>query len=261
VKFLFKLFLIISISTNLFADRAVDFIPESNYHEIAIAIDDEESFDDDFIEDEDTAIEKCPSLEDYNRFMTEHNDYLYTNIITPISNGYEKITNKPVRDSIGNFFYNLAFPIRFVNNILQVKLINAGEEIAVFTINTTIGLLGIFKPAQSYFGLQTHKEDFGQTLGYYGVSSGCHIVLPFFGPSNTRDIIGMSVNTNFDILYDDHQDILTNDYQTASIKLFEKLNDSPKSLKDYQHIKEDAIDLYPYMRDMYEQYRDQQIKE
>jgi phospholipid-binding lipoprotein MlaA len=256
----FKLLFIGFLALNSHASHITDFVPESDYSEVHNQ-DIEESFDNEFTEDDGEVVEACPSLESYNRFMTEHNDYLYTNIITPISNGYENITNKPTRKGIDNLFYNLAFPIRFINNILQFKILNASEEITIFVINTTVGIIGIFKPAQHYFGLKSHKEDFGQTLGYYGVGSGCHIVLPFFGPSNARDIFGMAVNTNFDALHYEHHHVLNNDYETASVKLFEKLNGSPKSLKEYKHIKEDAVDLYPYMRDMYEQYRDQQIKE
>ncbi len=258
MKLLFSIFFSITIVLNLHSADIIDFVPQSDYSQV-LSTEVEESFDDDFMEDE--VVEQCPFLENYNRTMTKHNDYIYTNIMQPISDGYKQITNEPVREGIDNFFYNIAFPIRFVNNLLQIQVIDAGEEVLVFAINTTIGIVGIYKPAQTAFGLQSHPEDFGQTLGVYGVGSGCHIVLPFFGPSNARDIVGMAVNSSFDATHYDHHNIIDNNYQTFGIKLFEKLNGSPKSLREYQLIKNDAIDLYPYLRDMYEQYRNQQIKE
>jgi len=146
-------------------------------------------------------------------------------------------------------------------NILQLEFVDATEELAVFTINTTVGLLGLFEPAQNQFGLESHQEDFGQTLGYYGVGSGCHVVLPFFGPSNIRDIVGLSVDMYGDPISYDKYDLIDNEKETLGIKLFEKLNNSPRNLRTYETIKDDAVDLYPYLRDIYEQRRDQQIKE
>ncbi|MBT3280151.1 MAG: VacJ family lipoprotein [Campylobacteraceae bacterium] len=260
MKLLSMILLYCSITLNLYSAHITDFVPQSDYNEVNTH-NIEENFDDEFSSEEAITIEKCPSLEDYNRFMTKHNDNLYINILTPLSNGYKNITNEPVRDSIDNFFYNLAFPIRFINNILQFEIIDASEEVAVFAVNTTVGIVGLFQPAQKYFKLKTHKEDFGQTLGVYGFDSGCHIVLPFFGPSNIRDIVGMTINTNFDALHYSHHKIEQDNLETIGIKMFEKLNGSPKSLEDYQHIKDDAVDLYPYLKDIYEQYRTQQIKE
>ena len=214
------------------------------------------------MEEDNEFVEKCPSMENYNRFMTEKNDYLYIEIFKPVANGYNKITNKPIRDGIDNFFYNLAFPLRFVNNILQLEIKDATEEIGIFVINSTIGIFGIFKPAQEYFNLENHNEDFGQTLATYGIGSGCHIVLPLFGPSNVRDIVGMSFNSQVDMIDNNfYNNYYIDNKDAIYTKMFKKLNESPEDIKEYEILKSDAIDLYPYLRDAYEQYREKQIKE
>ena len=120
-------------------------------------------------------------LEGYNRLMTDFNDGFQVYVFVPVTDGYKAVVPEGVRNSIGNFFKNLLFPVRFFNNVLQLKLMNAGEEFARFGINTTIGFFGFFDPAKSVFGLQEHPEDFGQTLGHYGVGGGFHLVLPFLG--------------------------------------------------------------------------------
>jgi len=267
MKIFLILFYTISLSLNCYSDMLDDDSINTQTSQIETTTD-EDSFDDDFMEDDDTqAEEECQSLESYNRFMTEKNDYFFTKIVQPVSNGYKTITNEPIRDGIDNFFYNIKFPLRFINNLLQLQLVDTLEETGVFVINTTIGILGIFKPAQSFFGLESHQEDFGQTLGYYGVESGCHIVLPLLGPSNMRDMLGLSVDTGFNNLYVDYNSqekklkLYENTTDEIAGKIFEKLNNAPKSLKTYNEIKKDAIDLYPYLRDMYEQSRQQQIKE
>jgi len=203
--------------------------------------------------------DKCPSLDQYNRAITSFNDSFYLNFMTPLSDGYKNITNEGIRDSVGNFFYNIRYPVRAINNLLQLKFKNTIEETGVFLINSTVGLLGLFTPAQSYFNLKSHKEDFGQTLGYYGVPAGCHIVLPILGPSNMRDVVGVYVdyyadplNPQYDLVYN------TEDYM--GLRVFEEINNSPKKLKEYYLLKQDSYDLFPYLRNIYEQFRYNEIQ-
>ncbi|MDX9796334.1 MAG: VacJ family lipoprotein, partial [Arcobacteraceae bacterium] len=133
-------------------------------------------------------------LNGYNRMMTNFNDSFYINILQPVSKTYADIVHEDIRTGVSNVYDNLLFPIRFINNVLQLKFVNASEELGRFVINSTFGLLGIMDVAQK-FELKAHKEDFGQTLGFYGVGSGFHIVIPFLGPSNLRDVFGIGADS------------------------------------------------------------------
>ena len=106
-------------------------------------------------------------LSGYNRVMTNVNDFIYSNMLTPAAKGYAYVVPEPARTAISNFFDNLMFPIRFVNNVLQLKFQNAGEETLRFLANTIIGFGGLTDGAK-YYGLKEYDEDLGQTLGYWG---------------------------------------------------------------------------------------------
>ena len=115
-------------------------------------------------------------------------------VIHPASRGLDRISNLPVRESVDNFFVNLRFPRRFVANLLQGALRAGGAELGRFVVNTTVGILGFFDPATKV-GLRVTKADFGQTFGVWGIGSGPYLVLPFFGPSNPRDTVGLVFDT------------------------------------------------------------------
>ncbi|MCF6331403.1 MAG: VacJ family lipoprotein [Sulfurimonas sp.] len=200
----------------------------------------------------------------YNRFMTSFNDKLYIYALTPISRGYNTVIHYEIRKSISNLFNNLQYPTRVTNNILQAKFQNAAEETGRFVLNTTIGILGLFDPAKNYFNLEAHEEDFGQTLGYYGVGGGPHIVLPLFGPSNLRDAISIIPDSYLNPIDYTNREwfTLTDTWWTyLGAKSYEYVNEFSLNVDSYDRLKEDSIDLYPYLRDVYEQYRDKQIKE
>jgi phospholipid-binding lipoprotein MlaA len=116
-------------------------------------------------------------------------------VLEPVATGWAKVAPTRVRTSVSNFFTNLRFPIVAVNDLLQWKPKNAGVDVARFGINTTIGVLGFLDPASGW-GLERHEEDFGQTLGVWGVPPGPYLVLPILGPSNPRDAarVGDTVN-------------------------------------------------------------------
>ena len=162
----------------------------------------DEEFDDGFEDEFENAEEEIfDPLSGYNSVMTEFNDGFYVFVLDPVARGYRWIMPDPARRGVKNFFHNLLFPIRFVNNALQLKPINAGEEMFRFIINSTVGIFGIWDPAKEWFGLEAHEEDFGQTLGYYGVGGGFHIVLPFLGPSNLRDMFSLYPDMQMDPVY------------------------------------------------------------
>ena len=224
---------------------------------------DEDEFLDEF-EDEMAIETKSDPFSGYNRMMTSFNDGVYEYVLSPTAKGYRFIVHKEIRTSVGNFFHNILFPVRFVNNLLQGKLKNTAEETGRFLINSTVGILGLFDPAKSYFDLEPHNEDFGQTLGFYGVGGGPHIVLPLFGPSNLRDTISMYPNALLSPIqyHDDRSYNLVNSYtQTILLKSYERINTVSLNPDQYDKLKKDAIDLYPFLRDVYEQFREKAIKE
>ena len=151
-----------------------------------------DEFEEEYSTDNEVAI--VDPLSGYNRTMTSFNDKVFTYALNPISKGYAVITPKLVRQSLSNFIHNIKFPIRFVNNMLQGKFQNSSDELERFIVNSTVGIGGLFDPAATYMHIPAHNEDFGQTLGHYGVGAGFHIVLPLLGPSNVRDIIGLTAD-------------------------------------------------------------------
>ncbi len=200
----------------------------------------------------------------YNRAMTNFNDGAYEYVLKPVSKGYKYLFHEEVRFSVEKFFHNLYFPIRLVNNLLQGKFHNAYEESERFVLNTTVGVLGLFDPAKSEFDLQPHEEDFGQTLGFYGLKSGPHIVLPLLGPSNLRDLVSMypdALISPIDYTERSYWTLTDTSVEYIGAKSLEKVNYTSLYMDKYDKLKEDAVDLYPYLRDVYEQYRDEQIKE
>jgi len=160
------------------------------------------------------------------------------------------------RLAVSRFFRNLLMPVSFVNNLLQLKPKRAGTELARFTINTTVGILGFGDPAADKFDLQPYPEDFGQTLGHYGVGSGFHLVLPLLGPSNLRDTIGLVPDYYLDpVNYID-------DFETRiAIHAYKQVNHTSLHIGEYESLKKDAVDLYTFLRDGYEQRRVKQIEE
>jgi phospholipid-binding lipoprotein MlaA len=223
-------------------------------------------FSDEFTDELETYSEKdFDPLSGYNRLMTGFNDSVYTYLIFPLGRGYNYITPTQFRVSVGNFFNNLQYPVRVTNNLFQLKFANSVEETGRFLVNSTIGLLGLFDPAQAWFGWEAHKEDFGQTLGYYGVGGGFHLVLPFLGPSNLRDTTSLALDWYIDpFFYQEGRSynlITENVWQSIGLKSFDYFNKNSANIDAYETLKKDAIDLYPLLKNVYEQKREQEIQE
>ncbi|WP_285353566.1 VacJ family lipoprotein [Pseudomonas sp. ME-P-057] len=124
--------------------------------------------------------------EGVNRAIFRFNDTVDTYALKPIAQGYEFITPQFLEDGIHNMFKNVGEVTNFANDVLQAKPEAAGVDTARLIFNTTFGLLGFFDVGTK-MGLQRNDEDFGQTLGHWGVSSGPFVMLPLFGPSTVRD--------------------------------------------------------------------------
>lgn len=120
-------------------------------------------------------------------------------ILEPVARGYRAITPRPLRTGVTNFIRNLRGPVIFANDVLQGEFSRAGATAARFSINTTIGIVGLFDPATN-MGFERHDEDFGQTLAVWGVEPGPYLFIPVLGPSNVRDTTGRVVDMVFDPL-------------------------------------------------------------
>ena len=131
--------------------------------------------------------------ESVNRPIFTFNDTVDTYALKPIAQGYQFVTPQFVQDGVHNFFRNIGDVGNLANNVLQLKPHNAGVDTARLLVNTTFGVLG-FIDVGTKMGLQRSDEDFGQTLGFYGVPGGAYLMLPIFGPSNLRDTGGLLVD-------------------------------------------------------------------
>ncbi|WP_370277933.1 VacJ family lipoprotein [Pontibacterium sp.] len=132
--------------------------------------------------------------EGYNRAMFSFNEGLDKYALKPITLGYKAVTPDLIETGVSNFFDNISDVGSLLNNLLQTKFESAGEDLARVSFNTTFGLGGVLDVATP-MGVEEHNEDFGQTLGYWGMESGPYLVLPFFGPSNIRDTGGLIVDS------------------------------------------------------------------
>ena len=125
-------------------------------------------------------------FESTNRIVFEISDDLDTMIIRPVAEIYRDVTPRFIKNSITNFFYNLSEVDTIINQLLQGKIVLAGQDSLRFLINSTIGIVG-FVDVATRVGFERHDEDFGQTLGYWGVPAGPYVFLPVIGPSTIRD--------------------------------------------------------------------------
>ena len=259
------LFLIIVLTSCSNKNNNIQFNSNKNMSEKQEnkALSDSEEFNDEFSEEFDDEVKSDP-LKYYNILMTNFNDKLFMYALNPIAKGYDYIIHDNIQTAVSNVYSNILFPIRLINNLLQFKFANAAEESGRFIINTTMGLLGIFDIAKSEFDLKQHKEDFGQTLGYWGVPGGFHIVLPILGPSNLRDSLSMFADSYLDPTFSRKKEFLKiphNIEVSLGISSLETINKTSLNLGQYEIIKKDAIDLYPYLKEIYEQKREFDVKE
>ena len=203
-------------------------------------------------------------LSGYNKIMTNFNDKFYIHILNPVAKTYKGVLPKPIRKGIDNFLDNLMYPMRLLNNLLQFKFKNSYLETQRFLLNSTIGLAGFIDVANDNFHVKQHSEDFGQTLGYYGVGSGFYIVLPLLGPSNLRDSVGLITDTIINpMTYMGNRgyNLFDNSTEALGVSVEKTINYSSLHVGEYEKLKKDAIDLYPFLRNIYEQRRKKEITE
>ncbi len=191
----------------------------------------------------------------FNYAMYTVNDRLYFYALKPLALGYKAIVPTPARRGIGNFFHNLLFPVRFVNCLLQGKLHQASDEIGIFFVNSTAGVLGFNQVAQKYLDMHTKKEDLGQTLGTFHITEGFYLVLPVFGPSTLRDTVGR-VGDYFitPLNYVEPWEL------DAGLGILDTVNRTSFRIGDYEDLKAASLDPYTAIKNAYIQNRRAQVR-
>ncbi len=190
----------------------------------------------------------------YNKAMTSFNVALYDYSLRPILKGYNAITPEFIRTGVRNFFDNLFAPLRVVGNVLQFKFEEAGEEFKRFSANTIMGFGGIMDPA-SKMGLKKHPADLGTVLAHWGVGRGFHIVLPILGPSNLRDTLTLPANW-----YASPTAYIDPTWASIAISAYGFGNELSFRLDEIDEIYYNTPNLYPFIRDAYEQRRNELSK-
>jgi phospholipid-binding lipoprotein MlaA len=202
-------------------------------------------------------------LEAINRVTFGVNDFIYQYGFEPLANVYTAITPDPVEEGASNFFRNLKYPVRLAGNLLQGRVGGAWVETGRFAINTTVGVAGIFTPADSVEGFEPiPAEDIGQVLGAWGVSDGPYIVLPLLGPSNLRDLGGFIGDRAVNPLQEPLSAIDSWNWEwRLALTGSEVIATSPAIVERYNQMKGNSIDPYSATKNGYTQYRRAAIKE
>ncbi|WP_078121916.1 MlaA family lipoprotein [Thiosocius teredinicola] len=192
-------------------------------------------------------------LESYNRAMYSFNESVDNAVLKPLARGYNYITPAPVNKGVTNFFNNLADVRSAINNLLQFKIGRAFSDVGRVAVNSTIGILGLIDVA-SNMDLPRYNEDFGQTLGVWGLDSGPYVVLPFFGPSSARDGVGVVVDW-----FTDPVTYVEDDAVRWSLRGLNVVDKRADLLNASRVLDEAALDPYAFVRDAYLQRRQDQV--
>ena len=210
---------------------------------------------------EEREVKDC--FEKLNRATFAFNMALDKVLFRPVAAGYRKLPS-PVRTGTSNALNNISNLVTIPNNILQGDFKAAGNNSIRFIINTTIGIVGIFDPANVLGFEKLEKEDFGQTFGTMGIGEGCYLVLPVIGPSTVRDAFGSLISmTGGDAWYNvtvknDTQYFKESDYYYS--KLSEGVDFRAKNLESFDSLEKNSIDFYATVRSLYLQDRERKIK-
>lgn len=187
-----------------------------------------------------------------NRQIFEFNEVADKYVSKPLAQSYRFVTPDFVERGIGNMFDNAREVLNVFNDLLQLKVLEAGSDTGRLFINTTVGVLGFFDVA-SYVGLESRSEDFGQTLGFWGVSSGPYVVLPIMGPSTLRDALALPVDSTVDRI--NHLEHVPTRNQLNVLRLI----DTRAALLDSEELV--SGDKYVFLRDAYLQRREYLIND
>ena len=193
-------------------------------------------------------------LEGINRVTFAFNQAVDSVLIKPVAEIYVGLVPRWGRDRVNDALNNLGEPINFANSVLQWELERAVTAMLRFAFNSTIGLGGFFDVAEGV-GLSRAAEDFGQTLGVWGVGEGPYLVLPLFGPSNPRDAVGIGV----DYVMDPFTKALRS-HERYQRFIARGIDQRARHIEDLEALEETSIDFYAAMRELYRQFRSNEIR-
>jgi phospholipid-binding lipoprotein MlaA len=208
------------------------------------------------------ATDEC--FEGTSRAIFKFNSALDDAVIEPLAKGYNKLPD-PIKNGTSNFTSNIGVLLSIPNNVLQGNFEQLGQSVGSFVINTSVGILGIFNPAEK-MGLKPHKEDVGQTLGSYGIGTGCYFVLPVLGPTTLRDSLGMLADSFVDpfahITIREKEIFSTSgsslDYFT--VKGTTAIDFRADNDTNFESLEKNSIDLYSSFKSIYLQDRENKIQ-
>ena len=207
------------------------------------------------------ATEEC--FEKVSRSVFKFNMIFDDIILEPIAKGYNKLP-KPIKTGTNNFTSNISTLLSIPNSLLQGNLKQVGHATGSVIINTTVGILGFLNPAEK-LGLNPHKEDVGQTLGYYGVGPGCYFVLPILGPTTARDSVGLIADTFVDpfahitIREKELFGMSGNALDYYSLRGTKAVDFRSNNITNFESLEKNSIDLYSSMKSAYLQSRENKI--
>lgn len=199
--------------------------------------------------------EVADPLQGFNRAMFTVNDRLYFWVLKPVGQGYAAVVPETGRIGVRNFFRNIFFPIRFVNSVLQFKLLGAERELARFIINTGSSL-GFADIAYNQLQVAPSDEDFGQTLAFYGLDDGFYIVWPLLGPSSLRDTAGRVGDWPLSPL-----GYVEPWYVPLAARGVDVINSTSLRIGEYEALKDASVDPYAALRNAYIENRWEQVRQ
>ena len=208
------------------------------------------------------AAEEC--FEKASRSIFKLNMFLDDAIIEPVSKGYNKLP-KPIKVGTGNFTSNISTLLSIPTSLLQGNFNQFARSTGSVLVNSTVGILGFLNPAEK-MGLKSSKEDFGQTLGSYGLGTGCYFVLPILGPTTVRDSIGLVVDSYLDpfahitIREKELFNISGNDLDYYSVKGAAAVDFRSNNISNFDSLEKNSLDLYSSFKSIYLQDRSNKIK-
>tara|TARA_B100000700_G_scaffold48929_1_gene51638 strand:- start:660 stop:1403 length:744 start_codon:yes stop_codon:yes gene_type:complete len=185
-------------------------------------------------------------------------------ILEPVAKAYNKLP-EPIRNGTGNFTSNIATLLSIPNHVLQGNFRSAGHATGSFVINTTVGVLGLGNPAAA-LGLDSQKEDLGQTLGAYGIGGGCYFVLPILGPTTVRDSLGMIGDTMVDpfarVTWHEKEikNISGSKIDYVGVKAAAAVDFRGDNMTNFESLEKNSIDFYASTKSLYLQNRNKKIK-
>jgi phospholipid-binding lipoprotein MlaA len=202
-------------------------------------------------------LEEYDPWEAFNEKMFTFNYRVDKYVLKPIAKAYNFVMPNELQKMVDRGFTNINFVPRFVNSVLQGKWSGAGRELARFLINSTVGIGGLWDMAKQEWGIEPSREDFGQTLGVWGVGPGPFLVLPFMAPTTVRDGIGIGVDGAMDPL----SYYIPFIWDRLLMRIGNLINERSLNLELFEGVEESTVDLYTSVRNGYLQRRARQIRQ